>query len=38
MTLGKAFFAECQAWDTRQSGLFAECQSPALGIDNDRQL
>jgi hypothetical protein len=38
MALGKTFFAECQAWDTRQSSFFTECQSLALGIDNGRQL
>ena len=34
----KIYFVECKAWDTRQSSFFVECQSLALGIDNDRQL
>jgi hypothetical protein len=30
-TLGKDFFAECQAFGTRQRNHFAECRTSALG-------
>jgi hypothetical protein len=38
MTLNIASSAECQTPDTRQRGFFVECQSPALGKVNGRQL